>query len=44
MPFKSAKQRRFFEACAHGGAKKKCPPKRVVREFIAAEAKKRKSK
>ena len=43
MPFKSAKQRRLFEACAHGAGYSKCPPKKAVREYISAEAKKRKN-
>lgn len=36
MPAKSAKQARFMRLCANapGKATKKCPPKRVAREFV----------
>lgn len=36
MPAKSAKQARFMQMCAHSPSKayKKCPPKKVAREFM----------
>lgn len=40
MPFKSEAQERFFRGC-EGGMQprggRKCPPKKVTREFIVAE-------
>ncbi len=39
MPFKSSKQKRFFGACKGGNATLKCPPKRVLDEFFAADRK-----
>jgi hypothetical protein len=45
MPSKSKKQHRFMEAIAHGMKPKsgKGPSPYVAREFIAADARKRKS-
>lgn len=37
MPFASAKQKRFFGACEGGHANLKCPPKKVLDEFFAAD-------
>lgn len=39
MPYKSDKQRRFFEMCRNssGKATKACPPKKVLNEFHQAE-------
>lgn len=46
MPSKSAKQHRFMAMCSTGKgrakAKGRCPPKRVAREFVKADARKRK--
>lgn len=35
MPYKSAKQRKFFEGCRHNPSKMggHCPPKKVLDEF-----------
>jgi len=34
MPAKTQRQANFMRACAHGAKmKKKCPPKKVAREF-----------
>jgi hypothetical protein len=43
MPSKTAKQARFMRACKHnrGKMKKKCPPKKVVDEFVTADKAKR---
>jgi hypothetical protein len=39
MPYKSTKQRKFFEMCKNnpGSANKACPPKKVLNEFHQAE-------
>ena len=46
MPSKSAKQARFMRMCAsekgRRKAGKKCPPKRVAREYVKADAKRKK--
>ena len=44
MPSKSAAQRRFMAACAHGWkpSKGKCPPSKVAKEFNRADKRKRK--
>lgn len=44
MPSKSAAQRRFMAACAHGAGYSKCPPKKVAKEFNRADQKKRKKR
>lgn len=41
MPSKTAKQARFMAACAHGAGYKKCPPKKVAKEFNQADKAKR---
>lgn len=40
MPSTSAKQHNYFALCAHSPdkARKKCPPKKVSAEFLAADA------
>lgn len=44
MPSKSAKQHRYMEAIAHGmkPRSKNAPSKKVAREFVAADKRKRK--
>lgn len=37
MPSKTKKQARFFAACSHGAKYKKCPPKKVSKEFNKAD-------
>jgi hypothetical protein len=46
MPSKTPKQARFMRACKHNRAKmkKKCPPRKVVNEFVAADKVKRRKK
>jgi phage FluMu protein Com len=41
MPFKSAKQERFFGMCAggKGTVRMKCPPRKVIDKFFAEERK-----
>jgi len=43
MPYRSEKQARYFRLCAHNPSKatKKCPPKKVLREFEDAEQRKK---
>jgi len=37
MPFKSGKQRRFFQMCKHkpGHAKGKCPDRKTIEKFVS---------
>jgi len=44
MPYKSKAQERFFRGCEHGMKPKggrKCPPKKVTKEYALAESLKR---
>lgn len=42
MPSKTPKQARFMAACAHGAKlRKKCPPRKVSREFNQADKRRR---
>jgi hypothetical protein len=45
MPSKSKKQHNFMEMCAHNPekAKKACPPKKVAKDFVAADKRAKKS-
>jgi hypothetical protein len=40
MPSKTAKQKRFMAACAHGADYASCPPKKVSREYNMADKRK----
>ncbi len=44
MPSKTKKQARFMRMCAsrEGRANKECPPKKVAREFVRADKRKKK--
>lgn len=43
MPSKTKKQANFMKLCANkpGKATKKCPPKKVAKEYVAADKRKR---
>ena len=46
MPYKSAKQAAFFRLCKHNPSKanKACPPMKVLKEFEAAQQKRKNPK